>query len=208
LRGDEASMSHGGMSEMSDAVNEAVEKARESKLNTIIAACVAVIATFMSLCNVKAGNIAQQMQTAQAEAVDEWAYYQSKSTKENIAQEATDQLALERDMAAPELRQKFDDAIAKQQAQTKRYEKEKDDIKAKAESYEAEHAALDVHNDQFDMAEALLSVAIALFGVTALTQKRWMLGVAGVFSVFGCFMGVAGFAKLAFHPEWLARFLT
>jgi len=196
------------MSEMSDAVNEAVEKARESKLNTIIAACVAVIATFMSLCNVKAGNIAQQMQTAQANAVDEWAYYQSKSTKENIAQAAIDQLALERDMAAPELRSKFDDAIAKQEAQTKRYAKEKDDIKAKAQAFEAEHEALDVHNDQFDMAEALLSVAIALLGVTALTQKRWMLGVASVFGVFGGVMGVAGFAKLALHPDWLARFLS
>ena len=196
------------MSEMSDAVNEAVEKARESKLNTIIAACVAVIATFMSLCNVKAGNIAQQMQTAQANAVDEWAYYQSKSTKENIAQAAIDQLVVERDMATPELRSKFDDAIAKQQAQTKRYEKEKDDIKAKAQALEAEHDALDVHNDQFDMAEALLSVAIALLGVTALTQKRWMLGVASVFGVFGGVMGVAGFAKLALHPDWLARFLS
>ncbi|HSQ62265.1 MAG TPA: DUF4337 domain-containing protein [Polyangiaceae bacterium] len=195
------------MSEMSDAVNEAVEKARESKLNTIIAACVAVIATFMSLCNVKAGNIAQQMQTAQANAVDEWAYYQSKSTKENIAQAAIDQLVLERDMATPELRAKFDDAITKQEAQTKRYAKEKDDIKAKAQAYEAHHEELDVHNDQFDMAEALLSVAIALLGVTALTQKRWMLGVASVFAVFGGVMGVAGFAKLALHPEWLARFL-
>jgi len=196
------------MSEISDAVNEAVEKARESKLNTVIAMCVAVIATFMALCNVKAGNIVQQMQTAQANAVDEWSYYQSKSTKENIAQAAVDQLVLERDMAQPELRQKFDDAITKQQAQTKRYEKEKDDIKAKAQSYEAQHEALDVHNDQFDMAEALLSVAIALFGVTALTQKRWMLAVAGTFGGFGVFLGMAGFAKLGFHPDWLARFLT
>ncbi len=197
------------MSEMSDAVNEAVEKARESKLNTVIAMCVAAIATFMALCNVKAGNIVQQMQTAQAQAVDEWAYYQSKSTKENIAQAAVDQLMLERDMAAtPELRSKFDDAIAKQEAQTKRYAKEKDDIKAKAEGYEAQHEALDVHNDQFDMSEALLSVAIALLGVTALTQKRWMLGVASVFAVFGGVMGVAGFAKLALHPDWLARFLS
>ncbi len=196
------------MSEMSDAVNEAVEKARESKLNTIVAACVAVIATFMSLCSVKAGNIVQQMQTAQAKAVDEWAYYQSKSTKENIAEAAIDQLVLERDMATPELRSKFDDAIAKQEAQTKRYAKEKDDIKAKAEGYEAQHEALDVHNDQFDMSEALLSVAIALLGVTALTQKRWMLGVASVFAVFGGVMGVAGFAKLALHPDWLARFLS
>ncbi len=197
------------MSEMSDAVNEAVEKARESKLNTVVAMCVAVIATFMALCNVKAGNIVQQMQTAQAHSVDEWAYYQSKSTKENIAQAAVDQLMLQRDMApTPEVQKKFDDAIAKQQATTKRYEKEKEDIKAKAEGFEDEHERLDVHNDQFDMAEALLSVAIALFGVTALTQKRWMFAVAGVFGVFGMFMGIAGFAKLGFHPDWLARIFT
>ncbi len=58
------------------------------------------------------------------------------------------------------------------------------------------------------MAEALLSVAIALFGVTALTQKRFMLVVAGVFGSCGVVMGVAGFAKLGFHPDWLANLLT
>ena len=51
------------MSEVADTVNEAVEKARESKLNT-------VIATFMALCNVKASNIVQQMSQAQAQSVD------------------------------------------------------------------------------------------------------------------------------------------
>jgi hypothetical protein len=199
------------MPEISDAINEAVEKGRESKLNTVVAVCVAIVATFMSLCNVKAGNLIQQMSQAQASGVDEWSYYQSKSTKEIIAEAAAESIALQREMATnltPEQTQKIDDALAKQRAATKRYEKEKEDIKQRAEAYEKKRDELDIHNDQFDMAEALMSVTIALLGVTALTQKRWMLAVAGVFASFGFLMGVAGFAKLGFHPDWLAKFLT
>jgi hypothetical protein len=199
------------MGEIADAVNEAVEKARESKLNTIVAVCVALIATFMSLCNVKSGNIIQNISLSQAQAVDQWAYFQSKSTKGHVAEAAVDQLTLQRDMApnlTPEQRQKYDDAIKKQQANIKKYDGEKEDIKKQALSLEATRDTLGVHNDQFDMAEALLSVAIALLGVTALTQKRWMLAVAGVFGGFGMLMGIAGFAKLSIHPDWLAHILS
>ena len=45
------------MSEIADTINEAVEHASESRLNSIIAALVAIAATFMALCNVKDGNI-------------------------------------------------------------------------------------------------------------------------------------------------------
>ena len=198
------------MPEVGDAINEAVEKARESKLNTIVAVCVAIIATFMSLCSVKSGNIVQGIGLSQSQAVDQWAYFQSKSTKQHIAENAIEELTLQRDMATsltPEQRQKLDAAIQKQQQNAKKYEKEKDDIKKQAEGFEAERDKLTLHNDQFDMCEALCSVAIALLGVTALTQKRWMLGVAGAFGLFGMFMGIAGFAKLSVHPEFLARLL-
>lgn len=199
------------MSEVADTVNEAVEKARESKLNTMIAVCVAVIATFMSLCNVKASNIVQQMSQAQAHSVDQWSYYQSKSTKQHVAEAAVEEIELQRD-TAPNLteaqREKFDAAIKKQKDAVAKYDKEKADIQKQAKDFEDTVEKLDVHNDQFDMAEALMSVAIALFGVTALTQKRFMMFVAGAFGLFGMFMGIAGFAKLAFHPELLAKLLT
>jgi hypothetical protein len=196
------------MPEVADAVGEAVEKARESKLNTVIAVCVAVIATFMSLCNVKASNIVQQMSQAQAHAVDEWSYYQSKSTKQHVAEAAIDQIELQRDVAPEDQKPRFEAAIKKQKDAVAKYEKEKDEIKKKAQGYEETVEKLDIHNDQFDMAEALMSVAIALFGVTALTQKRFMMFIAGGFGVFGAFMGIAGFAKLGFHPDILARLLT
>src|SRR5881398_960821 len=86
------------MSDISDTINEAVERASDSRLNSIIAALVAIAATFMALCNVKDGNIVQGMAQAQANAIDQWSYYQAKGTKENIAQASLDQLTLQRDL--------------------------------------------------------------------------------------------------------------
>jgi hypothetical protein len=53
-----------------------------------------------------------------------------------------------------------------------------------------------------------MSVAIALLGVTALTRKRWLLGVACVFLALGAFFGVAGFLNLSIHPESAVKWLA
>ena len=197
------------MADISDTVNEAVEHASESRLNSIIAALVAITATFMALCNVKDGNIVQGMQQAQANAVDQWSYYQAKGTKQNIAEATLDQLQLQRAMLAdPKFAATLDEKIAGYQKQVKKYEKEKIDIKKQAESEQKTYDALNFHDDQFDMSDACLSVAIALFGVTALTKKRWLLFVAGAFMFFGVLFGLAGFFGWGIHPDFLAKFLS
>jgi len=199
-----------GMGEIDEQISEAVDKARESRLNAAVAAFVALSATFMALNNVKDGNIVQAMQQAQANGVDAWAYYQAKGTKANLAISAREQIELMRDTspnATPEVRAVFDKRIAEYTALEHKYEAEKEDIKRQAEGFQKQYDALNVHDDQFDMAEALLSVAIALFGVTALTRKRWLLGVAIVFAGFGTILGLAGFLGWDLHPDWLARLL-
>ena len=203
------------MSDIDEKISEAVEKAHESRLNTVIAALVAVLvsitATFMALCNVKDGNIVQAMQQAQANSVDEWAYYQAKGTKENFAAAARDQLEIMRDTTAnptPEQRAMFDKGIAKYAAQEKKYAAEKEDIKKKAEGYEKQYDEFNRHDDQFDAAEALMSVAIAMFGVTALTRKRWLLIVGIVFAGVGETLGLAGFLNWSLHSDWLASVLS
>jgi hypothetical protein len=198
------------MSEVGETVSEALEKAGESKLNSIVAAMVAVSATFVALCNVKDGNVGQAMAQAQAGAVDQWAYYQSKSTKQHIAETTADQLTVQRDIAQnppPAVSKLLSDKIAEYQADAKKYEQEKAQIKAKAEDLNHQYDALNVRDDQFDMSEACLSVGIALLGVTALTQRRWLLVVASVFTGFGFLFGLAGFVGWNLHPDWLAKLL-
>ena len=66
---------------------------------------------------------------------------------------------------------------------------------------------LNVHDDQFDMAEALLSISVAVFGITALTRKRWLLAFGLGFAGAGYLLGLAGFLGWTIHPEFLARLL-
>jgi len=197
------------MSDISDTINEAVEHAPDSRLNSIIAALVAIAATFMALCNVKDGNIVQGMTQAQANAVDQWSYYQAKGTKQNLAEATLDQLQLQRAMLTdPKFAPMLDAKIALYEKQVKKYEKEKIDIKANAEGAQKEYDRLNLHDDQFDMSDACLSVAIALFGVTALTRKRWLLALACLFMFFGVLFGLAGFFAWKLHPDFFAKFLS
>jgi hypothetical protein len=197
------------MGEASDAIGEAIEKAHDSRINTVVAVAVSITATFMALCNVKDGNVVQAMAQAQASSVDQWAYYQSKSTKQHIAESVVDQLSVQRELAGtPEARATLDQKIAEYQGRAKRDESEKAEIKRTAEQLSKKYDELNNHDDQFDMAEAGMTVAIALFGVTALTQRRSLLVVACLFAGFGAVMGLAGFLGLNLHPDWLARLLS
>jgi hypothetical protein len=66
---------------------------------------------------------------------------------------------------------------------------------------------MNVHDDQFDLAEAALSVAIALAGVTALTRKKWLFGLAFGFACIGLLYGLAGFLQWNLHSDLMAKVL-
>ena len=199
------------MPEALDTVQDEVQQhAEESRFNGFIALFVAVVATFMALCNVKDGNVVQAMQQSQAKAVDQWAYYQSKGTKQHIAENSADLLKVQLEMnpgLKPEVRARVEAKIAAQEAAAKKYEKEKEQIRVEAEKAAKDYDAVNIHDDQFDLAEACLSVAVALAGVTALTKKRWLLGVAGAFAGFGILFGLAGFLHWNLHSDFMAKVL-
>jgi hypothetical protein len=171
---------------------------------------VAVVATFMALCNVKDGNVVQAMQQSQAKAIDQWSYYQSKSTKQHIAENSADMLKVQLEMnpgLKPEVRARVEAKIAAQEAAARKYEKEKEQIRAVAEGAAKDYDTMNIHDDQFDLAEACLSVAVALAGVTVLTKKRWLFGVAGVFALLGLLYGLAGFLHWNLHSDFMAKIL-
>ncbi len=199
------------MSDISESISEAIDLAAESRLNSVIALLVALTATFMALSGVKAGNLGQGMAEAQSQTVNSWSYFQAKSTKQNLAEATLVQLQVQRAAGAatmsPAALAALDAQIAKYDANVKRYETEKNEIKTSAEGYQREYQSLNLHDDQFDLSDASLSVAIALFGITALTKKRWLLVFAIAFMAFGLFFGVAGFLRWDVHPDVLTSLL-
>ncbi len=198
------------MSDVTDVVKDAVEAARDSRLNTRVAALVALVAVMMALCNIKDGNIVQAMSQAQAHSVDAWSYFQSKSTKQHMAENMADQVAMELLVArsAPaEVRAQLTVDLAKYHAQAMAYAAQKDSIGRVAKGFADEYDRLNVHDDQFDMADAAFSITVALSGVAALTRRRWLLGMAMVAAGFGTLSALSGFLGWSFHPDWLAKWL-
>ena len=202
------------MSDLADTVSEAVDRAEEggggSNLNGLVALSVAIVATFTALCNVKGGNIGQAMQQAQAEVVDGWAYFQAKGTKLNIAESARDMLRVQAETTpglTVEARALLARKIVEYDAKIAVYDSEKADIRRDTEGHQQRYDRLGIRDDQFDIAEATMSIAIALLGITALTKKRRLMYLAWMFAGFGAVLGIAGFAGWNIHPTFLARVL-
>jgi hypothetical protein len=188
------------MSDINETIQESVEQASKSTINSRVALFVAITATFMALCNVKDGNIVQAMSQAQARAIDAWSYFQAKSTKQSIAENSVELLKLQNSPAS-------DTMIKSYQAKIARYEKEKTEIKAQAEGYQKEYDDINLFDDQFDMTEALLTISIAMFGITSLTQKKWLLYFASAVSLLGIILGVAAFMKINLHSGLVSKIL-
>ncbi len=199
------------MSDIQEKVTAAVERSSESKLNAVIALLVALTATFMAVMNVKDGNLNQSMQEAQSKRNDAWAYYQAKSTKQALAEATLDELVALRDSTpnlAVDARAQLEKRIAVYQGNVVRYDKEKKQIQLEAQAHQKEYDDLNMHDDQFDLCEAALSVAIALFGITALTQKKWLGVFAALFMLLGVVFGLAGFFHLGLHPDTVMKWLS
>ncbi len=218
------------MGELDETINEAVERSHESEhghhdaghghrhgsrvgkyaLNAVVAISVAITATFGALCHVKGENVSEKMQHVQAQSVDAWAYYQAKGTKANIAEAALDTMRLQRDLApglSTEARAAVDQKLEDYAQKVRRYDADREEIKRNAEAFEAEYDRLESRDDQFDLAEAAGSVAIALLGITALTQRRRLLYLGWAFAAASILIGVSGFAGLGLHVDLVARAL-
>jgi hypothetical protein len=86
--------------------------------------------------------------------------------------------------------------------------KKKDALKAQAEQDQRDYDAANFRDDQFDLADALLAIAISLLAVTALTYLWWLYFVALVPTGFGVLMGLSGLAGWGIHPDALIRLLS
>jgi hypothetical protein len=194
-----------------DARAEAAERReaerRKSRLNSVVAVAVAVLATFMGICKVKDDNIVQAMQQAQADKIDQWAFYQARNIREEIA---TAELATLRLQAPPAgaARAAYDSAVAGYRDLARREHEKKEGVRRDAEAAQTRYDALNVHDDQFDLSDALLAIAISLLALTALTQKRWLFAAAMVFVVFGVLMGLAGLFSWSIHPDTITGWLS
>lgn len=170
-----------------------VETGGESPVETRIGAAVVILATFLGICSVKSGNIAQQMQQKQADRNNSWAWFQARNLREAVYEATSDELSVAHPNESAEQRQARENKSTEYRKRADDQSKKKEEQKKDAEQADADYKALGAKDDQFDICEASLTLALAMMGVTALIKKRWLFWFALVPAVIGVIMGVAGF---------------
>jgi hypothetical protein len=196
--------------EVVESVRKAVETEQKhsKRLNAVVSMTIAVIATIMAICQIKAGNVAQAMEVALTDKIDHWAYYQAKNAQKETAQAALLQLKLGRSSADKAQISAYDDAIAAYQGSIEHFEVKKEVLRRRAKEAESSYLALNQIDDQFDVAEAGFALSMVLLAVTVLTNSWGLFWVAMVPASLGLLMGLSGFLGWSIHPGALIRVLS
>ncbi len=159
------------------------------KLLRIIAVTTAMFAAIAAVAALRAGGTANEalmLETEatrlQAEASDQWAYYQAKGIKSAV-QEASRTSWMSIGKEPPAQYAEAQKRYAKEQAEITKEAKEKE-RQRDAKAAEAAHLLHQHH--RFADSVALLQVAIALGAVAALGRNRWiwfaslLVGISGI----------------------------
>jgi len=177
-------------------------------LNRKVAVTVALLASFMGICKIKDDNINQAMQQAQADKVDHWNFYQARNLRQESAHLALVQLRLAASARPPAEQPGYQKAIQELEQLEATQAAKKQEVQTQARQDQANYDALNFRDDQFDLSDAALALALSLLAVTSLTRQRWLYLVALVPTAIGVFYGAAGLFGLPFHPSWLTSLLS
>lgn len=179
-----------------------------TRLNSRVAITVALLATFLGVCRVKDDNIGQAMQQAQADRLDHWNFYQARNIRQEVASAAVAQLQLAAAGAPAAQQESYRTAIAKYQALVTDQATKKEELRQQAEADQKTYDALNYRDDQFDLSDTLIALAISLLALTALTHKSWLYWLALIPTVGGVLFGLAGLLGWHLHPDALTRLLS
>lgn len=160
----------------------AEEKSREQRWTLYVALSTAFVAVLAAIAGLLAGHHSNEAVIDQIRAGDQWAFYQSKSIKQEIA--ASENKILQ---AIPGAKMQ-----AEGEQNVNRYEKEKEGIKAGAEESEKSASAHLERHVVFAKSVTIFQIAIAIAAIAILTKKKvlWYAGL--VLSAFGTWFLVTG----------------
>ena len=166
----------------------AKEKEQREAWTKYVSLTVVIIAVIAAVASQWGGKYSGRAQMSQAQASDQWSFYQAKSIKQHLDETTLAQLPRSGNPNDPELAgpmKKLRDDLA-------RYDKEKAEIKAKAEGLEKVRDDAGRRSGKMGLAISYLTVAIATASICTVTKKKPLWFVAMILSVAGVVqMGLA-----------------
>ncbi len=158
----------------------------------------AVLAVMAAVSSGQYANQFSRTILAQAEASDQWSYYQAKSIKRHLVQaqvELLTALALTQPAAAAELSKlQANDAAA-----VKKYEQELAEAKVKAEKIEADKRLHEKQGNWFQGAFIVLQAGVVLCTIASSSRRKELWALAIILGVVG--LGLVGYGGfLGYRP--------
>jgi hypothetical protein len=153
---------------------------------TWLALTTAFLAVFAAVTTMYMGKYSNRAILIQGQETDQWAYYQAKSIKGHTYEIQKQKLELEflslQVKMHASVADKYKKTITDYEANIKRYEKEKSEIKAGAEKLAGQKGLLQNMSANLSYSLIFLQIAIVMSSVAAITKKKplWYLGLATV----------------------------
>jgi uncharacterized membrane protein YoaK (UPF0700 family) len=157
------------------------EKEKRDSWTKYVALSMVFIAVIAAYAAQWSGGYSSCVQMSQAQASDQWAFYQSKSIKQHLDESARAELARmgsANDVELAATLKKLDEGIA-------RYDKEKAEIRAKAEHLEKVRDDAGKRGGKMGLSVSYLTVAIAVASICTVTKKKPLWYVALLLAVIG-----------------------
>ena len=178
------------------AVEEAAEK-RSDNLAQRVALMTAILSTIGALISYQSGSaqneamfLKNQSILKQAEASDQWAYYQAKSTKSHL-DEAVAALA-----PTPELKTRFLADRDKQDTQKAEIQVEAQKLQAESRKLGEESEAKLRPHERMALGLTFIQIAVALAAITVLTRKRWLIWGSFASALIGIVTAASSFFSI------------
>jgi hypothetical protein len=190
--------------------DEVREKA-ERPFTRAVALFVAIYAVGLAVASFGGHNAAKEMLMAKQEEANQWARYQSKSTRAALYKIEYGRLAAERQIDGerfPQAKAKLLRDAAEEEARTVRDMKlimdggaDEDGHELKgARHYQAEVKLIQRKDPYFDFAEVAFQIAIVLASVAMLSGRRWAFAASLVLAVGAVLLTVNGFGLFVAVP--------
>jgi hypothetical protein len=163
-----------------------MSESKPEKWISWVALATAIMAVFAAVTTLYMGKYSSRAILNQGQETSQWAYYQAKSIKSYIYEIQKQKLELEM-LSSPSVKSrtlmdKYVRIMGDYDKQIKRYDKEKEEIKAKAEDLAKSKEDAQTRAGNFGYALIFLQISIVLCSISALTKKKplFYLGLASV----------------------------
>ncbi|MBI3438255.1 MAG: DUF4337 family protein [Proteobacteria bacterium] len=187
---------------------EQEESESDRRFNNLIAISIAFVATFMALSAIKSSNLDKSIAQTQAERIDNWAWYQAVRVREDMATyELASLQRLERNAPSPAERARLATEITAQNGEITHIRQRKDEVQTLARRSETDLSAMQPVGDQYDLSDALLSIATALLAICALARVRWLFWFSLIPAAAGLIVGACAMARIVISLGPLSAWL-